>query len=201
MITDDDITALTQQVLDYVKESKQSPDDDSSNVIIDASSDIVTRVLESEMVQNALIQLSIKVIQSPLVYQATQILIRNLFHDLIHDPETFEQLIKLVNQIIQNETTKKAFVDLILQLTKDEDINQAVTEMVVRLTKDDEVMEATHLLLKESTHKTLNDQDILDHSMEFAADVVGDDVVQRTSGEALWNTISYSFRPGFSYGT
>jgi len=33
--------------------------------------------------------------------------------------------------------------------------------------------------------------------MAFAADVVGDDAVQRTSGEALWNTISYSVRPAF----
>jgi len=38
---------------------------------------------------------------------------------------------------------------------------------------------------------------VLDHSMAFAADVVGDDAVQRTSGEALWNTISYSVRPAF----
>ena len=60
------------------------------------------------------------------------------------------------------------------------------------------VMEATQTLLTNSAHKTLNDPEILDHSMEFAADVVGDDVVQRTSGEALWNTISYSIRPGFS---
>lgn len=66
--------------------------------------------------------------------------------------------------------------------------------------RDIQVMTATQILLTESAHKTLNDPEILDHSMEFAADVVGDDVVQRTSGEALWNTISYSFRPGFSYG-
>ena len=42
------------------------------------------------------------------------------------------------------------------------------------------------------------DPEILDHSMEFASDVVGDDVVQRTSGEALWNTISYSVRPAMA---
>jgi len=61
-------------------------------------------------------------------------------------------------------------------------------------------MNATQILLTETAHKTLNDPEVLDHSMEFAADVVGDDVVQRTSGEALWNTISYSFRPSLSHG-
>jgi hypothetical protein len=36
--------------------------------------------------------------------------------------------------------------------------------------------------------------------MEFATDVVGDDVVQRTSGEALRNTVTYAVRPGVSVG-
>jgi hypothetical protein len=53
-------------------------------------------------------------------------------------------------------------------------------------------------LLAESAHRTLNDPDILDHSMEFATDVVGDDGVQRTSGEALRHTVSYALRPSLS---
>ena len=57
---------------------------------------------------------------------------------------------------------------------------------------------ATQTLLTESAHQALNDPEILDHSMEFATDVVGDDVVQRTSGEALRNTVSYAVRPSLS---
>ena len=34
--------------------------------------------------------------------------------------------------------------------------------------------------------------------MEFATDVVGDDAVQRTAGEALYNTLSYAVRPTLS---
>jgi hypothetical protein len=62
------------------------------------------------------------------------------------------------------------------------------------------VLASTQALLTESTHKALNDPEILDHSMEFATDVVGDDVVQRTSGEALRNTVTYAVRPGVSVG-
>jgi hypothetical protein len=54
--------------------------------------------------------------------------------------------------------------------------------------------------LVESAHNALNDPDILDHSMEFATEVVGDDVVQRTAGEALYNTLSYAVRPALSVG-
>jgi hypothetical protein len=57
---------------------------------------------------------------------------------------------------------------------------------------------ATQALLVESAHNALNDPEILDHSMEFATDVVGDDVVQQTAGEALYNTLSYAIRPTLS---
>lgn len=60
------------------------------------------------------------------------------------------------------------------------------------------MLEATISLLTESAHNALNDPEILDHSMEFATDVVGDDIVQRTSGEALRNTVSYAVGPGVS---
>lgn len=50
----------------------------------------------------------------------------------------------------------------------------------------------------ESAHNALNDPEILDHSMEFATDVVGDDIVQQTSGEALRNTVTYAVGPGVS---
>lgn len=61
-----------------------------------------------------------------------------------------------------------------------------------------QVQTATKDLLVESAHNALNDPDILDHSMEFATEVVGDDVVQRTAGEALYNTLSYAVRPALS---
>lgn len=59
-------------------------------------------------------------------------------------------------------------------------------------------MAATQALLTESAHNALNDPEILDHSMEFATDVVGDDVVQRTAGDALRNTLSYAVQPAIT---
>lgn len=62
------------------------------------------------------------------------------------------------------------------------------------------MLDATQLLLTQSAHNALNDPEILDHSMEFATDVVGDDVVQRSAGEALRNSLSYAVQPGISIG-
>jgi hypothetical protein len=52
--------------------------------------------------------------------------------------------------------------------------------------------------LTESAHRALNDAEILDHSMEFATDVIGDNVLQRQSGEALRNTVTYAVKPSLS---
>jgi hypothetical protein len=60
------------------------------------------------------------------------------------------------------------------------------------------VLNAAKELLTESAHKALNDPEILDHSMEFATDVVGDNILQKTSGEALRNTVTYAVRPSLS---
>ncbi len=68
-------------------------------------------------------------------------------------------------------------------------------EIVDWITK---VLDATRELLTESAHRALNDPEILDHSMEFATDVVGDNVLQRTSGEALRNTVTYAVKPSLS---
>lgn len=61
-----------------------------------------------------------------------------------------------------------------------------------------QVLAATQKLLMESAHRALNDEEILDHSMEFVADVVADDTIQRTTGDAIRHTISHAVRPAIS---
>eukprot|EP00592_Proboscia_alata_P012950 CAMPEP_0194385516 /NCGR_PEP_ID=MMETSP0174-20130528/80677_1 /TAXON_ID=216777 /ORGANISM="Proboscia alata, Strain PI-D3" /LENGTH=675 /DNA_ID=CAMNT_0039173727 /DNA_START=273 /DNA_END=2300 /DNA_ORIENTATION=- len=168
------------------------------NILLDGITDVLTKVIENEDVQNALIGLVTRVLSSAEVIAAAKILVHDLFTDLINDPNTLAQVIKLLNNAIADPELKKAVLNLILQLVADEEINKALTELVVRLGQEEEVKSATTALLSESAHQTLMDPEILDHSMEFASDVVGDDVVQRTSGEALWNTISYSVRPAMA---
>lgn len=202
-LDDDDVTALTRQVLEYAQARSGQQDDtpqkeNKENPLVHTSSDLVARVLRADTVRHALTDLAVKVLNSEEVLKAGKVLVRQLFRDLLDDEDTTKQVVALLNKVVVDATLKQAVVDLILQLTDDQEVNRAVTKMVARLADDEEVMAATQALLTESAHKTLNDPEILDHSMEFAADVVGDDVVQRTSGEALWNTISYSFRPGFA---
>jgi hypothetical protein len=162
------------------------------------TADVVADVLNSEALQNAIASLITSVIGSAQFQSACQTLLKNLWQDLINDPETIAQVVALLNTAIKDEKIKKSFKELILGILQDDEVYKELTGLVVRLGEDKEVLAATKELLTESAHQALNDPEILDHSMEFATDIVGDNVIQRTSGEALRNTVTYAMKPSLS---
>lgn len=171
---------------------------DAENKIAGNTADVVADVLNSEALQNAIASLITRVVSSNQFQSACQNLIKNLWKDLVNDPETVAQIIALLNTAIQDEKIKKSFKELVLGVLQDEEVYNELTGLVVRLGEEKEVLNATKELLTESAHQALNDPEILDHSMEFATDIVGDNVIQRTSGEALRNTVTYAVRPSLS---
>lgn len=166
--------------------------------IITTTSDLVEDVLKTDVVQNAVAHLVAGVLNSDQFQQACQLLLKSLWHDLVNDPETISQVVQLLQNAIQNKEIQRSIRKLVLQIINDAEVYDELTKLLVRLGQDKEVLRATQSLLTESAHNALNDPEILDHSMEFATDVVGDDIVQRTSGEALRNTVTYAVRPGLS---
>lgn len=162
------------------------------------TADVVADVLNSEALQNAIASLITRVVSSEQFQNACQTLLKNLWADLVNDPETLAQIIALLNTAIKDEKIKKSVKELVLGLLQDEEVYNELTGLVVKLGEDAEVLDATKELLTESAHQALNDPEILDHSMEFATDIVGDNVIQRTSGEALRNTVTYAVRPSLS---
>jgi uncharacterized membrane-anchored protein YjiN (DUF445 family) len=159
---------------------------------------IVADVIRSPKVEEAVTNLVTKVIQSPQFKRACQLLLKELLHDLLNDPDTLKQVIHLLNNAIKDPKIKDAAVQLVIDVFGDDQILDELVVLVQRLGMEDKVQQATQALLVESAHNALNDPEILDHSMEFATDVVGDDVVQQTAGEALYNTLAYAARPTLS---
>lgn len=162
------------------------------------TADVVADVLNSEALQNAIASLITRVLSSEQFQNACQTLLKNLWSDLVNDPETVAQVVALLNTAIKDEKIKTSFKELVLGLLKDDEVYNELTGLVVKLGEDNEILNATKELLTESAHQALNDPEILDHSMEFATDIVGDNVIQRTSGEALRNTVTYAVRPSLS---
>ena len=159
---------------------------------------IVADLLKSPQIQDAATTLVTKIIQSSQFKTACQLLLKELLKDLLEDPDTLKQVIHLLQNAIVDEKIKEAAVQLATEIFGDDRVLDELVVLVQRLGMEQQVKFATQALLVESAHNALNDPEILDHSMEFATDVVGDDVVQQTAGEALYNTMSYAFRPTLS---
>ena len=159
---------------------------------------IVADLLNSSQIQEATTNLVTKIIQSSQFKTACNILLKELLKDLLDDPDTLKQVIHLLQNAIADQKIKEAAVQLATDIFGDDRVQDELITLVQRLGTEKEVQIATQALLIESTHNALNDPEILDHSMEFATDVVGDDIVQQTAGEALYNTMSYAFRPTLS---
>jgi hypothetical protein len=159
---------------------------------------VIADVLSSKSLQEQAAKFVVTIASSEEVKAACQKLLKDLWNDLVKDPETTAQVIFLLNAAIQNEDIRLAVKTLVLAIVEDEEVLEELVRLLQKLGQDQDVLDATKTLLTESTHNALNDPEILDHSMEFAADVVGDDVVQRTAGEALRNTLSYAVQPGMS---
>jgi hypothetical protein len=152
-------------------------------------------VMQSKALQQAAQQFVIQIMESNDFKAALNRLIKDLWKDLVEDPETIKQVVKLLQIAIQDPAILKAAQKLVLDLVEEPDVKQALIDMIQKLGDDSQVQVATQTLLTESAHNALNDPEITDHSMEFATDVLGDDIVQRTAGEALRNTVGHAVRP------
>lgn len=42
----------------------------------------------------------------------------------------------------------------------------------------------------------LSDQEVVAQSRDFVVEVMGDELIQREGGDALWNSIKHALRPG-----
>ena len=157
---------------------------------------VLNDVLQSKTVQHAAQEFVVQIIQSERFQSTIQHFVKELWNDLITDPETVAQVIKLLEIAITSTPIKNAVIELILQIAvRETEFRDAMIQMIQSLGMDDDVRNAVVKLLTEATHTALNDPDIFDHSMEFATDVVGDDIVQKTAGEALRKSVEHAVKP------
>lgn len=169
--------------------------DNTRQTFVEQTSELAADIINSDPLQKAISNLIVHVADSHMVKSACKQLFNSLWNDLIEDPETTRQVVALLYDAIQDIGIRAATRELVLELINDEKIQKNLTEMVVKLGNQKEILDATESLLTKSAHNALNDPEILDHSMEFATEVVGDDIVQRSSGEALRKTVKYAVFP------
>lgn len=182
------------------REWNMSDNPDFSTVDDSGNQNIVEFILKDLMKSTALQQVAqdfvLQILQSERFKEAVSRLVKELWSDLVTDPETVAQVVKLLEIVIQSPLIKEAVIELVLQIAiREPEIQKAILDMIEGFAQDDLVREATVNLLTDAAHATLNDPDLLDHSMEFATDVVGDDIVQKTAGEALRKSVEHAVKP------
>lgn len=106
---------------------------------VDNTVTLVSDVLNSEALQSAITTLITRVVGSEQFQTACQMLLKNLWDDLINDPETTAQVVALLNTAIQDERIKKSFKELILGLLNDEEVKKELTGLIVQLGEEQEV--------------------------------------------------------------
>ena len=70
---------------------------------------------------------------------ASQTLLKNLWNDLVNDPETTAQVVQLLNNALQNKEIQKSVRKLVLQLINDKQVYDELTRVLVRLGQEEEV--------------------------------------------------------------
>ena len=179
----DDFAKLARQEWGVVEEGKS------------AIEVMLRDLMQSKALQEASKEFVLRLLESPEVKQGLNRLIKELWTDLVSDPETVRQVVHLLNIAIQDEKVKKAAQKLVIELVDQPEVKRSLVLLVEGLGKDDSVVLATQDLLTKSAHRSLNDPEILEHTMEFASDIVGDDIVQQSARDALWNTVGHAMRP------
>eukprot|EP00977_Amphora_coffeiformis_P013110 scaffold3364_cov161-Amphora_coffeaeformis.AAC.5 len=190
--TDDPVDDFTQ----LAKEEWDSPD----ATRVSALENILSELVQSKALQQAAKQFVLQLVEAPEVKAALQRLLMSLWKDLVEDPETIKQVINLLAVAIADEQVKVAAQKLVLDLVAEPEVQASLVAAVNKLGVDSEVQTTLQALLTSTAHNTLNDAEVLDHSMEFATDVLGDDAVQQTAGEALRNTVRHAFKPAATMG-
>lgn len=146
--------------------------------------------------QAALLELTMHVLQHPKTLDEAALLAKKLLNSLSQDKEVLLKLSELCAELVAVPSFKAALVQLIAELCKDPDVMQSVTEMLTAVLSQPAITTQTYEVLQTASNEVLQDDEILGQSRNFVANVMGDDLLQREGGTALWKSVLYALQPG-----
>jgi hypothetical protein len=111
----------------------------SSSTHLGGLDSIVADLLKSPPIQQALSNLVQQILQSPEFKQTVQVLLKELWTDLVEDPETLKQVIHLLQYAIQDEQIKEAAIQLVTEVFTDKEVLDELVVLVERLGQEKQV--------------------------------------------------------------
>ena len=105
------------------------------------------------------------------------------------------QLVQVCTTAILDPATKASVVTLLETLMEDTPTMQNLTRLVSTILVQNNVLNSVSINLNNAGHDLLSNKDILEHSKVFVSDVLQDNTVQSTGGDAIWSTAWYTVTP------
>jgi len=109
----------------------------------------------------------------------------------LRDPATLRELAVLLT----HPETMAAARDLLIWLAADPTTRRATEQLITWLVSDEEFKAQISRAGADIIHRTLDDDKVRTHASEALAEVFGDDGLQKQTGDALWNAVTWSVTP------
>lgn len=100
---------------------------------------VLADVLSSKALQEQAIKFVVGILENKEVKAAGQRFLKDLWDDLVKDPETTAQVIFLLNVAIQNDDIRLAVKRLVLEIVEDEEVLEELVRLLQKLGQDQEV--------------------------------------------------------------
>lgn len=147
--------------------------------------------------QEALMLMLQHVLKHPDTEKELMALVGKIIESISKDKKCIEDLGFLFTHALAEKSVLDACVKLIAILAEDEIVLKAVSDLTVKVIAERNVTDATNELFATSTEKVLTDEAVLQQSQNFVVDVMGDEMLQREGGNAIWKSVKHAVQPGF----
>ncbi|CAM9895236.1 unnamed protein product [Laminaria digitata] len=144
--------------------------------------------------QAAVMSLALYVLQHPETLAETHVLAKKLVQAVLDSPDTVEQVTDMAVRVMANPRFRQGVSTLVVALGESEEVFDAASQLAASVFQDPNIEDMLTAILSASSHKVLEDEQVFDHSKEFVAQVMGDDAVQRSGGDALWVTVRHALQ-------
>ncbi|CAM9089963.1 unnamed protein product [Chrysoparadoxa australica] len=159
-----------------------------------AWTEFLTKAASNPETETALVGLARHVLQHPDTLAEVNKLAVKVVQHLSKNPEVVQDLTALTLAVLQEEETHAAFGTLLVDLSQNEEVYNAMVEMSAKVVRDPRVTTQFGITVTESSHAVLSDENILLHSKDFVSEVLEDEAVQQTGGDAIWQTVQRGLR-------
>ncbi len=147
--------------------------------------------------QEALIMMLNHVLKHPNSEKELTALVMRVIRSISEDKKCIADLATLFTAALAERNVLDACVNVVAALGEDPEILKVLSDLTVKVLAEQNVVDATNELFAASSERVLADEAVMHQSQAFVVDVMGDEMLQREGGNAIWKSVKHAMQPGF----